>query len=434
MILLGDFNCNLLANTADTDQDAPFDCNRMKRILRRFGYFNVIESPTRITANSKSLIDLIIVSPNLQASNVLAGSIDLGISDHHLIYAAFSTRRSNLKPKFITVRNYKDLDNEKLQRDLEEAPWHIVSAVEDVEDSVYLWETMFKDIIESNIKRRNVKVRHKSLPWINTEIRKAMNQRYKCLKAAQGKPHDSPQWDIYRAKRNAVRRMIRKAEASYWIGLFEESSSSKDFWKISNRILGKSKDAKIGPLQDSNNTIITDDRQKADLINNYFIDIAHNLTKNLDPVHLDTTCYINRITPTIENFSLNWDIVRDVLKSINPNKAVGPDNIFPKDLKLAQGSAIQGLFEVFKRSMDCSKFPQQWKESLVTPVFKKGNSLDPNNYRPISLLSTPGKLLEKVVCNSFDDHMLSNGILTDRQWGFRRGYSTESLLLHLTEF
>ena len=73
----------------------------------------------------------------MQASNVLAGSIDLGISDHQLIYAAFSTRRSNLKPKFITVRNYKDLDKEKLQRNLEEAPWHIVSAVEDVEDSVY---------------------------------------------------------------------------------------------------------------------------------------------------------------------------------------------------------------------------------------------------------------------------------------------------------
>ena len=433
MILLGDFKCNLLANTADTDQDAPYDSNRMKRILRRFGYFNIIESPTRITADSKSLIDLIIVSPNLQASNVLAGSIDLGISVHHLIYAAFSTRRSNSKPKFITVRNYKDLDNVKLQRNLEEAPWHIVSAVEDVEDSVYLWETMFKDIIESNIKRRNVKVRHKSLPWINTKIRKAMNQRYKCLKAAQGKPYDNPRWDIYRAKRNAVRRMLRKGEVSYWIELFEESSSPKDLWKICNRVLGTSKGAKIGPLQDSNNTIITDDKQKANLINNYFINIAHNLTKNLDPVHLDTTCYINRITPTIENFSLNWDIVRDTLKSINPNKAVGPDNISAKDLKLAQGSAIQGLLEVFKRSTDCCKFPQQWKESLVTPVFKKGNSLDPNNYRPISLFSAPGKLLEKVVCNSFDDHMISNGILTDRQWGFRRGYSTESLLLHLTE-
>ena len=180
-------------------------------------------------------------------------------------------------------------------------------------------------------------------------------------------------------------------------------------------------------------TIITDDRQKANLINNYFINIVQNLTKNLDPVHFDTTCYINRITPTIENFSLNWDIGRDTLKSINPNKAVSPDNIFTKDFKLAQDSAMQGLLEVFKRSMDCCKFPQQWRESLVTPVFKKGNSLDPNDYRPISLLSTQGKLLEKVVCNSFADHMISNGILTDSQWGFRRGYSTESLLLHLTE-
>ena len=43
------------------------------------------------------------------------------------------------------------------------------------------------------------------------------------------------------------------------------------------------------------------------------------------------------------------------------------------------------------------------------------------------------KLLEKVVCNLFDDHMISNGILTDRQWGFRRAYSTESLLLYLTD-
>ena len=38
MILLGDFNCNVLANTAETDQDVLFDCNRMKGILRCFGY------------------------------------------------------------------------------------------------------------------------------------------------------------------------------------------------------------------------------------------------------------------------------------------------------------------------------------------------------------------------------------------------------------
>lgn len=72
--------------------------------------------------------------------------------------------------------------------------------------------------------------------------------------------------------------------------------------------------------------------------------------------------------------------------------------------------------------------------NLKSQLFpKKGNTLDPYNHRPISLLSIPGKIFEKVVCNSLDDHILCNNILNDRQWGFRKSYSTESLLLHLTE-
>ena len=57
---------------------------------------------------------------------------------------------------------------------------------------------------------------------------------------------------------------------------------------------------------------------------------------------------------------------------LNPSKALGPDRVSPKDLKLAQRSLIQGLFEVFKKSKDCCKFPQQWTESSVIPIFEKG--------------------------------------------------------------
>lgn len=70
------------------------------------------------------------------------------------------------------------------------------------------------------------------------------------------------------------------------------------------------------------------------LINNYFIDIVYDFIKNLDLVYLDIIFYINRIIFIIENFFLNWDKVRDVLKFINLNKVVGFDNIFFKDFKL----------------------------------------------------------------------------------------------------
>ena len=66
-------------------------------------------------------------------------------------------------------------------------------------------------------------------------------------------------------------------------------------------------------------------------------------------------------------------------------------------------------------------------------MFKKGKPCDVNNYRPISLLSIPGKILEAVVCNSINDHLQSHNLLSRDQWGFRKNRLTDGLLLHMTE-
>ena len=136
----------------------------------------------------------------------------------------------------------------------------------------------------------------------------------------------------------------------------------------------------------------------------------------------------------MSSFSVEWDIVQEIVqKSLNPNKAMGLDHISPRDFKLCESSVVQGLFEICMKSRADCQFPISWKKSQVTAVFKKGNRLDVNNYRPISLLSVPSKILERVVCRSFDNHLTTHNLLSDRQWGFRKGHSTESLLLHLTE-
>lgn len=134
IILVGDFNSDLLDKPNNSESE---NGKRLRRILCSCGLKNIINSLTRVTANSKSLIDLVITSQPSKTQT--CGSIDLGISDHHLIFAVFKVARGNAKPKIISTRNYKSLDVRQLKSDFDQAPWHLTGLFDDIDDSVDTW-------------------------------------------------------------------------------------------------------------------------------------------------------------------------------------------------------------------------------------------------------------------------------------------------------
>ena len=69
-----------------------------------------------------------------------------------------------------------------------------------------------------------------------------------------------------------------------------------------------------------------------------------------------------------------------------------------------------------------------WKSSLVVPIFKKGSRHDPKNYRPVSLTSVSCKSLERIISKELHAFLTDNQILTEEQFGFRPGRSTEDQL------
>ena len=79
------------------------------------------------------------------------------------------------------------------------------------------------------------------------------------------------------------------------------------------------------------------------------------------------------------------------------------------------------------------KFPDNWKIAKLKSTFKKGDACSRENYRPLSILSIPSKLLEGQVCHRVDEQMGIAGIGNENQWGFKQGRSTEGLLLYITE-
>ena len=115
-----------------------------------------------------------------------------------------------------------------------------------------------------------------------------------------------------------------------------------------------------------------------------------------------------------------------VLKFLDPllNKAVGPDFVSHKMLKETIFSVTTHLCFLFNRSLKESLFPTQWKISNVLPLFKKGDSSELSNYRPVSLLSCVGKIMERVVFKYVYNYFHSNNLFYKYQAGFLPGHST----------
>ncbi|CAB4015589.1 Hypothetical predicted protein, partial [Paramuricea clavata] len=91
------------------------------------------------------------------------------------------------------------------------------------------------------------------------------------------------------------------------------------------------------------------------------------------------------------------------------------------------------LTKLFIRSLTCSTFPSTWKSGKVTALFKSGDQSNASNYKPITILPTISKVLEKAVHSQVYRYLIDNKILTPRQFGFRPKLSTEIALAHFTD-
>jgi hypothetical protein len=92
------------------------------------------------------------------------------------------------------------------------------------------------------------------------------------------------------------------------------------------------------------------------------------------------------------------------------------------------------LSHIFNLSLSNGKFPTQLKKCRVIPIFKAGDHAECDNYRPISLLSSISKVLEKIVAEKLIEHLLANDLLYMHQYGFLPNRSSEQNLLQIVNY
>jgi len=115
------------------------------------------------------------------------------------------------------------------------------------------------------------------------------------------------------------------------------------------------------------------------------------------------------------------DCERDHLSNLDAHKSMGPDGMHPRVLRGLADVIAEPLSTIFERSCRTGEVPEDWRKASVITVFKKGKKEDPGNYRPISLTSIPGKMMEQLILDVTIKQVEEKKVLRSSQHGFTKG-------------
>jgi len=173
---------------------------------------------------------------------------------------------------------------------------------------------------------------------------------------------------------------------------------------------------------------VREDKEMAGLFNEFFSGVftREDTTAIPEPARMEVASELSEIQVTVKK-------VQDKIKKLRKGAAAGPDKIGVTVLQELVNVVSSPLATVMRKSLEEGKVPSDWRSANVTPIFKKGSKFCPGNYRPVSLTSVSGKILESIIRDDITNHLDRNHLIKPSQHGFMRGRSCTSNLLSFLE-
>lgn len=434
--ILGDYNIDL----AKDDNDS----NEFVNILHSSFFFPTINTFTRVTSTSSTIIDNILT--NAHEASLDPAVIITDISDHFPVVLFTDLigepdpPPNKIKNK-IKVKIINDKTLHKLSAHLKTTSWDSVYRCEDPNNAYNALSRIITDSIESIIPEKLIKLhgtKHKA--WLTKGILKSINKKNRLYKHFLKIPNADNR-ATYTKYRNRLTQVIRLSKRKYYTDLLENyQGNQKKSWDVLNEVLCRKQKKTVLPdtiINEASSDIenATEITDLANKFNHYFINIGKALSDDIAQPH-DATFkqYLKGSYPN--SFYLRptdrYEIFNIVMKMKN-SQATGIDNISSKILKAIVDDILEPLVYSINLSLLYGIVPDMAKVARVIPVFKTGDKNELQNYRPISLLPVFSKVLEKVVFSRLCDFLDQHQILTPSQYGFRKKRTTSMAILDLLE-
>ena len=422
VMLVGDFNIDL------------FKVGRFSRyfdfyaLMTSYGYTPLTLRPTRVTTQSFSLIDQIWtnVSDHVETSGVILSEL----SDHYPVFSRVKTGGYSKNEKYVDFKfrlnnsdchgKFRDSIMPILEWNLDETS-NVQTLYDDFTNFISNAYNSAYPMIEVKKKKLDV-----SKPYITNELKCLIREKHKLKKLFHRFPYTYG--TRYRAIRNKVCRMADLNKKTFLQSeIVANKNNAKKTFEIINEALGRNKKVSSSIEMSVNGEVLTDDLHKANAFNDYFTSIGETLAEAFSnqsnfrqylPDENKPDCIFKFSSVSLNELDV---IIRD-LKPTSPGCDEIPIRIFKDNMDIF-GNII---LHICNQSLLQGIFPAQLKRAKVVPIFKTGDRKELKNYRPISILNSFSKILEKLAHLQLYSYLTENNILSSSQFGFRSGLSTDN--------
>ena len=319
-----------------------------------------------------------------------------------------------------------------MRNDITQFDWDSLLS-EDVHSSMENFLAQLNSFYQRNfpLKTKLVLVRNCNNPWVTPEISKLLEYKNTLFNLLRREVISIEENNVFK---NKVQRVLRKSKENYYKTSFARAKGDlKKTWELIKSLTGKeeTRDAIIQIIDGTNQ--ITDEKTMAETFNIFFNNIASNLTQNLPQCNINPLSDINRNNHSMYVSPVTVEEISKIILSLKPKKS-HIDTCGIAILKKICTLIALPLCKIINSSFQLGVFPKCLKLATITPLFKAGDRTNVTNYRPISILSPFSKIFEKLMLDRLWKFLNRFDIISNQQFGFMKGRSTEKAIISLTEY
>ena len=398
-----------------------------------------ITKPTRITHSTATLIDNIITSSKLNVTQTSYVILE-DLSDHLPCLITIENALHSLrKPIEMTKRNLS-LDNiKKISDTLQEENWSVSLCDPDVNVAFDYFHTKLISTIDMIAPERTTKVKPGRLnePWLTASLLKCTKKQKSLYSLHIKDKTNVEKLDKYRNYRNTLKKVLRANKRNYYITRCNEyRHNTRKLWALTNEIIKKERNkSNIIEALNVNGEVIRGPQKIANEFCNFFSNVGKNYANKVAQSTKELKAYLQAITRSKKSMFLEPVTTQEIdiiIRELKGKMSSGYDNISNKLLKELRPCLLVPLTIIFNKSLTTGIFPDNMKLSDVTPLHKSKDKCLTNNYRPISLLITISKLLEKIMYTRTYGFLENTNQIYNSQYGFRPKHSCTNAISELT--